>query len=232
VIASLPFHDVIPDMTQATFDPATDQSFCGGQQQSIWYQFTPPTSEKVAFDPSLSSDFVAIDAFTGSPGALTFVACNQGGLGGEGGTGLELNVTGGTTYWIMVSSACCIFTGNLNLWVYLDVPPQATVSVNSSGTVDHGGNATITGTLDCAGTVPAGASVSGTVRQPVGRLNSVTASFATTVACGKALTWTALAQPSTGKFTGGAATVNVTTSICNVAGCTDPGTTAVIKLKG
>jgi hypothetical protein len=100
------------------------------------------------------------------------------------------------------------------------------------GTVDHGGNATISGTLDCTGTAPTGASVSGTVRQSVGRLNSVTASFATTIACGKGLTWTALAQPTTGKFTGGAVTVNVAASVCNVAGCAQPSTTAVIKLKG
>lgn len=231
-ITSLPFNDVVPDMTLATFDPATDQSLCGGQQQSVWYQFTPASDEKVAFDPSLSSDFVAVDVFTGSPGALTFVGCGQGGLEGFAGAGFALNAIGGTTYWIMVSSACCIFEGSLNLWVYLDVPPQATISVNSPGAVDLGGNATISGTLDCAGTVPAGVSVSGTVRQSVGRLNSVTGSFATTVACGKGVTWTALAQPTAGKFTGGAATVNVAASACNVAGCTQPSTTAVIKLKG
>ncbi len=107
VIASLPFHDNIPDMTQATSDPATDQSFCGGQQQTVWYTFTPAISERVAFDPNQSSDFVAIDVFTGSPGALNFVACGQGGQDGFGGLGVVLNATGGTTYWIMASSACC-----------------------------------------------------------------------------------------------------------------------------
>lgn len=232
VITSLPFHDVTPDVTLATFNPATDQSSCGGQQQSVWYQFTPATSEKVAFDVTPSSDFLAIDVFTGSPGALNFVGCGTGGLGGEGGQSFELNATGGTTYWIMVSSACCIFSGNIDLSVYLAAPPQATISVNGAGSVDHGGNAAIGGTLDCTGTIPGGLSVSGTVRQSVGRLNSVTASFSTTVACGTALTWAALAQPAAGKFTGGAVTVNVAASGCNLAGCIQPSTTAVINLKG
>ena len=132
----------------------------------------------------------------------------------------------------MVSSACCILSGNIDLSVYPAVPPQATISVDGSGAVDHGGNAAIAGTLDCAGTIPGGLSVSGTVRQSVGHLNSVTASFTTTIACGPHQTWTALAQPVAGKFTGGAVTVNVAAFGCNLAGCAQPGTTSVIKLKG
>lgn len=230
VIASLPFRDVIPDMTQATFDPATDQSSCGGQQQTVWYEFTPASSEKVAFDPNQSSDFIAIDVFTGSPGALTFVACGHGG-GGDFGGGVILNVTGGTTYWIMASSACCVLSGSLDLSVYLAVAPQATMSVTSSGTIDRGGNAAVSGTVSCTGTVPGGAVVSGTVRQPVGRLNSVTASFSATVACGEAIPWAALAEPAAGKFARGPATVDATVSICNLVACADPSTVAVIKLK-
>lgn len=232
VITSLPFHDNIPDMTQATADPATDQSSCGGRQQTVWYTFTPAVSEQVAFDPNQSSDFIAIDLFTGSPGALNFVACGQGGQDGFGGPGVILNATGGTTYWIMASSACCILTGSLDLSVYLAAAPQATLSVNAPGTVDRGGNATISGTADCTGTVPGGAVVSGTVRESVGRLNSVTASFSTTVACGHAVAWTALAQPAAGKFTGGATTVNATASFCNLVGCSSPSVAEVINLKG
>jgi len=232
VITNLPFHDVVPDVTQATFNPATDQSSCGGRDQSVWYQFTPTTSEPIAFDVNPSTDFLAIDVFTGSPGALNFVGCGTGGQDGNDGQSFEFNAAAGTTYWIMVSSGCCISSGNIDLSVYPAVPPQATISVDDSGAIDHGGNAAITGTLDCTGTVPSGLSVTGTVRQSVGHLNSVTANFTTTVACGTHLTWAALAQPTAGKFTGGAVTVNVAVFGCNLVGCAQPSTTSMIKLKG
>jgi hypothetical protein len=230
VITSLPFHDTV-DMSQATF-ASTDVSFCFGQAQSVWYEFTPASSEQVAFDPSPSNQPMAIDVFTGSPGALTFVGCGQG--GGGGGGGFILSATGGTTYWIMASPICCISVPTLDLWVYLAVPPQATLGV-TGGTVDQAGNATITGTLNCVGTVPLGVGVSGSVSQAVGRLSSVSANFATTTACGSALGWKGLAQPTAGRFAGGPATVNATSFVCNIAGCSTPtptAATAVVKLRG
>jgi len=231
VITSLPFHDTV-DMSQATFAP-TDQSFCGGQAQSVWYEFTPTSNEQVAFDPSPSNQVMAIDVFTGPPGALSFVGCAQG--GSDFPHGFILNATGGTTYWIMASPICCVSVPTLDLSVYLAVPPQATLTV-TSGTVDRGGNVTVTGTLDCVGTVPTGATISGNIRQPVNRLHSVTADYATTAICARAQPWTAFAQPPAGKFVRGhtSATINAASSVCNIVGCSTPtptSTTAVIKLR-
>ena len=230
VITNVPFHDTV-DMSQATWDPATDQDFCSGNGlQSVWYEFTPASSERIAVDPSASSDIMAVDVFTGSPGALSFVGCGRGGDGFPG--GFVLNATGGTTYWIMATPNCCTLSSSaLNLWVYLAVAPQATFNV-TGGTVDRGGNATITGKLDCAGTVPSGVGISGSVRQSVGRLSSVSGDFATTTTCGSTLAWSALAQPTAGKFTGGPATVNSGASACNIVGCATLSATAVIKLRG
>ena len=227
VITSLPFHDAV-DISQATFD-STDSPGCPGRDHSVWYSFTPANDQQVAFDPSASKGTINIDVFTGSPEALSFVGCGQGGGGFNG--GFILNATGGTTYWIMASTLCCVPAPNLDLSVYPAVAPQATLSV-SGGTVDRGGNATITGTLDCVGMVPLGADVSGNVRQNVGRLSSVSADFATTVPCASALGWTALAQPSTGKFVGGNATVNARASVCNIVGCARPSTTVVVRFRG
>jgi hypothetical protein len=229
VIASLPFHDTV-DLSQATFDFSTDSSSCFGQDHSVWYSFTPANDERVAFDPSPSNQIIAIDVFTGSPGALSFVGCGQGGASGFSNSGFILNATGGTTYWIMASPICCASLPTLDLWVYLAVAPQATLTVNG-GTLDRGGNATIGGTLDCVGTAPLGAAVSGNVRQNVGRLSSVSADFATTVSCARALAWTVLAQPGAGKFVGGPATVNAAARICNIVGCATPSTTAVVTLR-
>jgi PKD repeat protein len=230
VITSLPFHDTV-NLSQATWDFSTDSSRCNGQDHSVWYSFTPANDQQVAFDPSPSNQIIAIDVFTGSPEALSFVGCGQGGASGFSRGGFILNATGGTTYWIMASPICCVQVPTLDLSVYPAVAPQATLSVNG-GTVDQGGNATIIGTLDCVGTVPLGAAISGNVRQNVGRLSSVSADFATTVPCARALKWTALAQPSTGKFVGGPATVNATARICNIVGCATPSTTAVVRLRG
>jgi hypothetical protein len=141
----------------------------------------------------------------------------------------------------MASVSCC-GTGPflLNLWVYPAVLPQATLSA-TGGAVGKAGNATITGTLDCTGTVPAGVSISGTVTQPVGRTRNVSGSFTTSASCASAQTWSALAQPGAGKFGGGAATVNFLASTtfpagvvaCNLVGCAAvPSTTAVIRLQG
>jgi hypothetical protein len=227
VITSLPFHDVL-DISQATFDPSTDLS-CVAQPQTVWYEFTPASSERVAFDASQSNQDMNIGVFTGSPQALSPVGCGSSCCGG-----VILDATGGTTYWIMASPICCVSVPTLDLWVYLAVPPQATFHV-TGGTVDRAGNATITGTLDCTGTVPGGAGASGSVSQPLGRLSSVSANFATTIPCARAQPWTALAQPTAGRFAGGPATVNVTSFVCNIAGCSTPtptSTTAVVKLRG
>jgi PKD repeat protein len=230
VVTTLPFHDVV-DLSQATFDVSTDSSRCNGQDHSVWYSFTPANDQRVAFDPSPSNQVIAIDVFTGSPDALSFVGCGQGGASGFNRSGFILNATAGTTYWIMASPICCIQVPILDLSVYLAVAPQATLTVNG-GTVDRGGNAIITGTLDCVGTAPLGAALSGNVRQSVGRLSSVSAEFAAKAPCARGLGWTVLAQPSTGKFVGGHATVNATASVCNIVGCATQSTTAVVRLSG
>jgi hypothetical protein len=61
----------------------------------------------------------------------------------------------------------------------------------------------------------------------------VTGSFSTSAACGGAQKWQALAQPATGKFAGGSATVTIpVVRIRNAVGCATPSQTAVIQLKG
>ncbi len=225
VISSLPFQDRMPDLSQATWNPSTDQSNCGGFSDSLWYQITPTTSGPIAFDIAGSSNFEEVtDVFTGTPGSLTNIGCGQ--------VGMIVNVTAGTTYWIMASDPCCTTGGSLNFTVYPAVAPQATFTVNSTGTVDRGGNALISGTVNCTGFIPNPSSVTGNVRQVYKRINSITANFTATSGCSGAQTWSALAQPTTGGFAQGYATVNASASFCNLAGCANPsGITEVIRLK-
>jgi hypothetical protein len=123
VITNLPFHDIV-DLSGATFDPSTDSSGCSSREQTVWYSFTPASSEHVAFDPSPSNQTMIIDVFTGSPEALSFVGCGSGGSGGFNRSGFILDATAGTTYWIKVSPICCVDVPTLDLSVYLAVAPQ------------------------------------------------------------------------------------------------------------
>jgi hypothetical protein len=155
---------------------------------------------------------------------LTNVACDD--------FGLFVNATAGTTYWIMASDPRCITGGSLNLNVNPAVAaPQATVTVNSTGTVDRGGNALISGTVNCTGFVPNPGSVTGHVRQVYKRIYNITADFTATSGCSDTHAWSALAQPTTGGFAQGYVTVNASASICNLAGCANPSITEVIRLK-
>lgn len=226
-ITSLPMHDAI-DLTQATWNYSTDWSSCSGYGHSVWYEFTPATDQQIAFDPSSSNQAAAVDVFTGSPDALTFVGCGQGSPHWTSG-GYILNAIAGTTYWIMASPICC-GTPALGLDVYTPAPAQASLTI-SSGTVDRGGNVTVSGTLDCTGTVPNRVFIYGNVRQSIGRQASVSATFSTTIPCTSAYQWSALAQPGTGKFVGGPATINTTAYLCNVLGCVIPSSTTIVTLR-
>jgi hypothetical protein len=154
---------------------------------------------------------------------LTHVGCKF--------NGLVVNATAGTTYWIMASSECCGIGGSLNLTVYPAVAPQATLTVNTTATVDRGGNALISGTVNCAGFVLNPGSVTGNVRQVYKRINSITADFTAPSGCSGTQAWSALAQPTTGGFAQGYVTVNAAASICNAAGCANPSITGVIRLR-
>jgi hypothetical protein len=170
-----------------------------------------------------------VGVYSGSPGALSLVACGQGGL--DDNAGVFMEVASGTTYWIMVTPGCCIQSIILNLSVYRDVSPRATMSVTSA-TVDQGGNVTVSGTLDCNGPAPGGVVIKGTIRQPVGRLHSVTAHYTADTVCDRTQQWTALAQPHAGKFVVGHtdATIDAATNVCNLVGCASVSTTKVIRL--
>jgi len=224
VISTLPFYDTVPDMSQATWNPSTDQSYCSAWQSSVWYQITPTTSGPILFDVGGSTASFTMAAFTGTPGSLTNIGCGY--------FGLSVNATAGTTYWIMVSAWCCSNPGGrLNLTVYPSVAPQATITVNSTATFDRGGNAVISGTVNCTGFVVNPGSITGNVRQVYQRINSITANFTASSGCSGVQTWSALAQPTTGGFAQGYVTVNASASICNLAGCANPSITEVIRLK-
>jgi hypothetical protein len=101
------------DSSAATTETADPAPFCSegsttnGRSNSIWYQFKPSTNGTASLDTSGSNFDTVLSIWTGSPGSFTAVACNNGidDPGIVSVTQLQnVSMTGGTTYFIMLSS--------------------------------------------------------------------------------------------------------------------------------
>ena len=80
IINGLPFTATAntSDATVAADDPATT---CFGPAATVWYRFTPSQSGPVALSTEGSDYDTTLAVFTGSPGALNEVACNDDRIG-------------------------------------------------------------------------------------------------------------------------------------------------------
>jgi hypothetical protein len=80
----------------------TDPATCGGGVNSVWFRYTAGATKPVTLTTQGSSYDTILSVYTGTPGALTMVGCDD-----DGGTTIRswvgLNVTNGTTYYIMVT---------------------------------------------------------------------------------------------------------------------------------
>jgi hypothetical protein len=87
--------------------PCVSGSSTGGRSNSVWYKFSPGSGGTANLDTSGSNFDTVLSIWTGSPGSFASVACNNG-LVGPGIVFItqlrNVNLTGGTTYYIMVSS--------------------------------------------------------------------------------------------------------------------------------
>jgi hypothetical protein len=102
-IASAPYTDTL-DTTQATAAGNDPIFSCvqGQRYNTVWYRLNPASSLDLTID-TVGSDYdTVLGVWTGSPGALNPVACNDdfGGLHSR----IYLPVTVGTTYYVEVAS--------------------------------------------------------------------------------------------------------------------------------
>jgi hypothetical protein len=100
------------EATVAEDDPAPS---CGGREASVWYALTPAADTRVEINSFGSSYFVVLSLYTGSPGAFSEAACGFGPL--------NLNLVGGTTYFLMASTSVGGLGDNLMLNVQAVAPP-------------------------------------------------------------------------------------------------------------
>ncbi len=123
-IAALPFSDTV-DTTAATLEPGEPAPSCSSAPAgSVWYAFTPATSESVTASGDLLSNVVA--AYTGtSVSNLTPAGCSTSGFPGL----LTIHVNAGTTYYFQVGG---LFgqRGPLTFRLEVTPPPDAEFSLN------------------------------------------------------------------------------------------------------
>ncbi|MGH3308072.1 MAG: hypothetical protein ACRDOX_10330, partial [Nocardioides sp.] len=71
---------------------------------SVWYQYTPGTTERINVNTSGSNYDTVLGVYTGTPGAFTRVRCVDDNFTVQ--AGLNLEVEAGTTYYFMVGVCC------------------------------------------------------------------------------------------------------------------------------
>jgi hypothetical protein len=103
VITALPFTDGPLDTTTAT--TAADDPDCRGNGPTVWYVVTPAADLAMTVDTFGSDYDTTVSVYTGAPGALTPLACNDDFQIGENvQSQVAFQAVAGTTYYIMVGS--------------------------------------------------------------------------------------------------------------------------------
>ena len=229
VISSVPF-TTTEDTTQATLDSddtaAGQVCNTGGLtfSNSVWFAYTPTTDQVVGLDTSGSSYGVAGAVVSGSPGSFTAASCFLGGT--------SFQASAGTTYYLDLAQSPAGSGGTLSLSLTPLVAPNATLTVDSSGSFDSkSGAATMTGTASCNS--GASAFVFGNLSQSVGRIATISGSGspASPIICdGTPHPWSFVVTPSSGLFKGGHAAADVSMFACSFT-CQTQEVTETIQLK-
>ena len=208
------------DTTLADTTDATEtalNAFCGAPvvEHGVWFSVTPATDGFVAFDTSASDYSAGLMLFAGAPTAEGLLDC--------GPNTIIDGLTAGQTYNVLVfgDGESTATSGNLVFEVRTAIaPPDISLTVNRSGSVDRFGTVHVSGTVSCTSSDGSGDvfEIFGDVTQRVGRL--IIRGFfdiGTFVACdGTAQPWDAYFSGDNGVFAGGkAATVAIG------FGCTD-----------
>jgi hypothetical protein len=204
VVPGLPFTDQV-NTTEAT--TAADDPDCFGQGATVWYSFTPTTDLRVDAN-TLGSDYdTTLSVYTGTPGALTQIACNDD-VAGSLQSRVRFDATAGETYFFMVGSFGGGPGGNLTFNLDVAPPPlELGLTIDPTGSVvPSKGVAAISGTVTCS--QPASVGVEGRMEQRVGRLLINGFFFAFVECTPPATAWSATVEGENGLFVAGRADVD------------------------
>jgi hypothetical protein len=121
VITALPFTDGPIDTTAATTE--LNDPDCFGNGLTVWYVFTPSEDVVILADPQANSNYdTTLSVYTGSPGALTQIACSD--------DRVIFEATAGTTYYFMVGNF--FFNSSGTLIFHAEVAPPSSISTSPS----------------------------------------------------------------------------------------------------
>jgi hypothetical protein len=127
VITALPFTDGLYTSGATT---AADDPDCAGRGPTVWYVVTPTADLSMIVHTFGSKYDTTLSVYTGAPGALTQIACNNDYFNGTSSSlqsRVAFSATAGTTYYIMVGSAASSPGGRLLFWAVEPAPLGASV---------------------------------------------------------------------------------------------------------
>jgi hypothetical protein len=143
VVGALPFENVqlTNEATGAESDPN-----CFGGGRTVWFSFTAPAATRISVDTLESNYDTTLGVYSGEPGALTDVACNDNAAEYTRQSRVRFDVAAGTTYHVMVGSLATGTRGTLRLTVQEtaagatnDEAPKVVESLPFAETVDASG---------------------------------------------------------------------------------------------
>lgn len=206
VITALPF-TVDQDTTDATKSDTDPRPSCDRRvKHTVWFRLTAPANGWLAAD-TLGSRYDTLAAvYTGGPGSLTEVACNDDTYR-DGDWKPKARVywdaDAGTTYYLMVAAGYGS-GGKLHLTVGASEAPFTVdaFAVDPTGSADNqAGTAVIHGTITCSNG-PAEVYVEIFVRQQIGRLY-ISAYNGKEFSCDGVTAWRMKVSSYEGAFTAG-----------------------------
>jgi hypothetical protein len=220
VFTTLPFTDGPLDTTVAT--TALDDPDCAGNGPTVWYVFIPAAGGFVMVNTFGSDYDTTLSVYTGEPGALTQITCNDDFNSLQSLVSFE--AIADTPYYIMVGSFASGPGGSLIFNADVTPPPLVfDLALSGKGSVNaKTGVATIRGTVTCSG--PGYVyDLYGTLQQKKGRVLFRADFFAGGFECTPPETaWSATAASPNGLFTGGKTILsNVFSYACNELYCDD-----------
>jgi hypothetical protein len=226
----------VPSTTEVDVSTATtgadDPADCTGGG-SVWYTVTATADETIVIDTFGSDYDTFLGVYTGSPGDLTLVACNDDFQSLQ--SLVAFNAEAGTTYYVVVSSCCSPEAGaggNLVLNTSTSEIPALEVGV----TVDpiasvrpRTGTVTVSGTVEC--NLDTTVALDAFLTQRAGRVNVQGAEFDEIECTAPSTTWSFDITGFNGRFVAGRGTLEANAFACGELNCDGAFATSTIKLR-
>ncbi|MDX6593560.1 MAG: hypothetical protein QOJ13_2756 [Gaiellales bacterium] len=219
VVPGVPFTNVV-NTTDAT--TAADDPNCTNESHTVWYRFRPAQTGRYQFSTSTDGFPSAVAVFSGSRGALSFLACGASG-GPTAVTRADLQA--GTLYRIMAGTYNgrgdpAAIGGRLTLRVTKPVLPTARITFGRATVDTVSGVVQLHGTITCLGTAVF-ADVFGILRQVRNGFFARGSGSAAPATCGSApKPWTMAVESETVRaFVPGQASLDFFFEACDTVEC-------------